>query len=186
MRIGIYGGSFNPPHVVHAMVASWMLWTDMVDEVWLVPVYKHAFTGIHDKMLAAYEERVKWCELLGAEISTKIKVSKIESTLPTPSYTVDTLQALSEKFPTYQFRLCIGADVIPDLPKWKDWNIIEANYSPIIVGRVGYETIGDLVEFPGVSSSQIRKQLAVGKIPTELLSSSVVERLRKYNPYGGA
>ena len=49
MRVAVYGGSFNPPHVAHAMVASWLLWTRLVDEVWLVPVFRHAFEGIQEK-----------------------------------------------------------------------------------------------------------------------------------------
>ena len=51
MRIAVYGGSFNPPHIAHTMVASWLLWTEMVDEVWLVPVYRHAFEQSHGKKL---------------------------------------------------------------------------------------------------------------------------------------
>ena len=119
MKIAVYGGSFNPPHVVHAMVASWLLWTDLVDEVWMVPVYRHAFEGIHDKKLASYSDRVQWCEAMETDVDSRIKVSTIESQLPTPSYSIDTLQALAKQFPEHEFRLCVGSDVIPDLPNWK-------------------------------------------------------------------
>ena len=57
MRVAVYGGSFNPPHVVHLMVASWLRWTDRCDELWCVPVCAHPF----DKDLAPYDERLAWC-----------------------------------------------------------------------------------------------------------------------------
>ena len=54
-----YGGSFNPPHVGHAMVAQWVVWTGRADAVWFVPVYQHAFEGRHDKTLASFDQRVQ-------------------------------------------------------------------------------------------------------------------------------
>ena len=183
MRIAVYGGSFNPPHVVHAMVASWLLWTDLVDEVWLVPVYRHAFEGIQEKKLASYNDRVAWCTAFTEEVDPRITVSDIESRLPIPSYSVDTLQALSQEYPEHDFRLCVGADVIPDLPKWKSWDVIEREFAPIIVGRVGYDSPDDIVKFPPVSSSEIRKKLSFGEIPSHFLLHLVVELLKVKNPY---
>ncbi len=84
MRIAVYGGSFNPPHVVHAIVASWLLWTDQVDEVWLVPVFQHAFEGVDNKKLAPYRLRVQWCDVFTSNVDSRIRVSSIESKLPTP------------------------------------------------------------------------------------------------------
>ena len=183
MRIAVYGGSFNPPHVAHAMVASWLLWTDQVDEVWMVPVYRHAFEGIQQKKLVDYQQRVQWCHLLTKDVDKRIKVSDIESHLPTPSYSIDTLTALRDREPIYQFRLVIGADVLPDLPKWKEWNRIEKEFSPIIVGRDGYACPKDAVSFPAVSSSQIRKELQQGNIPHHFLFHSLATSLQMSNPY---
>ena len=183
MKIAVYGGSFNPPHVAHAMVASWLLWTKQVDEVWLVPVFRHAFEGLHGKKLVEYAQRVAWCRLLQHDVDARIKVSTIESELPTPSYSVDTLKALSEQFPENSFRLVIGADVIPDLPKWKDWHVIENLFSPIIVGRGGYPCPAGAVAFPEVSSSAIRSDLKKGIVPHTFLCSTLVEHLERSNPY---
>jgi len=183
MRIAVYGGSFNPPHVVHAMVASWLLWTEQVEEVWLVPVYRHAFEGIHNKALATYRHRVKWCKALTKEVDQRIKVSLIESELPIPSYSIDTLQALADTFPEYKFRLCIGSDVIPQLSQWKNWSSIESQFPPIIVGRVGYSSPKNVVQFPPVSSSQIREQLSIGIIPKHLLNGQVSRLIQENNPY---
>ena len=183
MRVAIYGGSFNPPHVAHAMVASWLLWTDQVDEVWMVPVFRHAFEGIHGKKLAPYEQRVAWCQLVRQDVDQRIQVSTIESDLPIPSYSIDTLTALQEQHPESSFRLVIGADVIPDLPKWKEWEKISTHFSPIIVGRGGYECPDGAVEFPSVSSSQIRDLLRQKKIPSHFLTCSLAKELTRSNPY---
>ena len=183
MRIGVYGGSFNPPHVVHAMVASWLLWTDKVDEVWFIPVYQHAFDGIQEKKLAPYKYRVEWCRALAKEVDPRIKVSTVEESLPTPSYTIDTLTALRKEFSQHEFCLCVGADVIPQLQQWKQWEEIERSFAPIIVGRVGYDNPENTVSFPPVSSSEVRADLSKGVFPTHLLTSSVVDQIRKDNPY---
>ncbi|MEC7984281.1 MAG: hypothetical protein VX278_03900 [Myxococcota bacterium] len=183
MRIAVYGGSFNPPHVAHAMVASWLLWTDQVDEVWMVPVFRHAFESTHDKRLAPYTLRLAWCQQMQTDVDVRIKVSDIESSLPVPSYSINTLDALQARHPEHRFSLVIGADVIPDLPKWNRWDKIESRYSPIIVGRGGYDSPKGAVSFPTVSSSAIRKQLREGVIPRTFLSSSMVEMLEKENPY---
>ena len=183
MRIAVYGGSFNPPHVAHAMVASWLLWTDQVDEVWMVPVYRHAFEGIQQKKLASYEQRVHWCTLLTSDVDERIQVCDIEAQLPVPSYSIDTLSALRERYPEHQFRLVIGADVLPDLPKWKEWERIEREFSPIIVGRDGYDSLPGMVSFPSVSSSQIRADLKKGNIPKHFLFHSLAAALLENNPY---
>jgi len=183
MRVAVYGGSFNPPHVAHAMVASWLLWTDQVDEVWMVPVFRHAFEGVHGKKLAPYERRVQWCQLMQDDVDHRIRVSTIESELPVPSYSIDTLRALKTKHPEKVFQLVIGADVIPDLPKWKEWEKIAVEFSPIIVGRGGYSCPEGAVEFPSVSSSQIREDLRNQKIPAHYLFHSLAQELQRSNPY---
>lgn len=174
MQIAIYGGSFNPPHVAHAMVVSWLKWTGQVDEVWLVPVYRHAFEGIHNKKLATYAERLQWCALMCQDLGPGVaRVSDVESRLPTPSYTVDTLRYLDGTHTQHAFRLVIGADVLPQLDDWKDWQSIERDFSPIVVGRDGYENPPDTVVFPGISSTDIRNRLREGLSVDHLVTTSV-------------
>ena len=173
MKIAVYGGSFNPPHIAHAMVVSWLRLTGIVDEVWLVPVFEHAFEKIHEKQLFSYEERLHWCRLMAEDIGDGVVVSSIESGLPTPSYSIDTLEALQERFPEHQFRLVVGADVVEQLPNWKDWNRIESQFAPIIVGRVGYEGHREAVQFPNISSTEIRNELRNGRVNISWLTRSV-------------
>jgi len=175
MNIAVYGGSFNPPHVAHAMVASWLTWSGLVDQVWLVPVYRHAFENTQDKKLIDFQTRLEWCHRMATDLGSQIVVSDVESTLPTPSYSIDTLRALQQQYPTHNFRLVVGADVVSQLPQWKQWKEIEANFAPIIVGRVGYEGHRAEMVFPNVSSTAIRDSLRNKQIPRQWLTKSVSE-----------
>ncbi|MDG1479663.1 MAG: nicotinate-nicotinamide nucleotide adenylyltransferase [Myxococcota bacterium] len=175
--MAVYGGSFNPPHIVHAWVSTWLLWTDQVDAVWLVPVYQHAFEDRHGKRLAPYTDRMAWCAEMAADVDARIQVSDVESTLPTPSFTIDTLRHFKASHPEHSFRLVVGSDVIPQLPDWRDWAGIEAEFSPIIVGRAGYDSPPGSVVFPGISSTEIRKKLRSGVDVGHLLTAGVREMI---------
>ena len=183
MRVVVYGGSFNPPHVAHAMVASWLIWTKKADKVLLVPVYRHPFEGIHSKTLASYERRLNWCRLMANELNLPIDVSDIEKSLPSPSFTIDTLKELSLQNPHHAYRLVIGADVLPELPKWKDWHLIEEQFSPILVGRNGFPCPVGAVSFPEVSSSAIREGLGENKEMGHFLTNAVYRDISNDNPW---
>ena len=88
-----------------------------------------------------------------------------------------------EEFPQHQFRLLVGADVLLQTHEWKQWAKIEADFSPILVGRVGYENPEGCVAFPGISSTQIRKELTQNKIPSQFLTKSLQAFLSEFNPY---
>ena len=175
MRVAVYGGSFNPPHVGHAMVTSWLNWTNLVDEVWLMPTYSHAFS----KDLAEFSMRVEWCRLFAAAIGDWVQVTEIERTLPRPSYSIDSLRALQSLHPNYAFRFVVGADVLPETANWKDWASIEREFRPIIVGRTGYQNPSDSVVFPGVSSTDIRNRIREKKAFEHLVVHEVAESLKK-------
>lgn len=170
MQVAVYGGSFNPPHVGHAMVASWLLWTEQVDEVWLLPAYAHPFA----KELAPYERRVAMCEALAELLGPWVAVSTIESKLPVPSYTIDTLRRLASDHPQHRFRLVLGADNSADLPKWRSWEAISSGFAPIVVGRHGWPTPEGAVDFPDVSSTEVRRRLASGESVGHLVPAAVL------------
>lgn len=184
MRIVVYGGSFNPPHVGHACVASWLRWTDVCDEVWMVPAFGHAFKAD----LAPFEARLALCEAFAAAVGPWVKVSAIESERPPPSYTIDTLDELARRFPAHRFRLVVGADILAETHKWRAWDRIMASYSPVIVGRQGYPSPEGAVSFPEVSSTAIREALGRGESVDHLVPAAVAELLaRTYStsPEGG-
>lgn len=157
----VFGGSFNPPHVGHAMVACWLRWTQGVDAVWFVPAFEHAF----GKELVAWERRLAATHALAAVVNDGGRwaaVDEIESRLPRPSYTIHTLDALREAHPGRTLRLVVGADVWGQLPAWRDHRRVIEEYAPVVVGRAGYPDVPGVPSFPAVSSTVVRERVAAG------------------------
>jgi nicotinate-nucleotide adenylyltransferase len=103
--VGLFGGSFNPPHAAHQLVALYALET-LVDEIWFVPTYSHPF----GKQLVAYEHRVAMCELASAPLGARARVSKAEQELANKpdfvaSRTLDLIEHLLASFPGIALRL---------------------------------------------------------------------------------
>jgi len=152
--VAFLGGSFDPPHVAHVLLAAYVLAIGQADEVLVVPVFEHAF----GKQLAPYDARVKMCELAFADIG-HVKVSRVEQELPRPSRTLLTLQRLQADQPDARFRLVIGSDVLADTPKWHAFHEVTRLAPLLVVPRPGHPHPGAAV-LPDVSSSQVRELLA--------------------------
>ncbi|TNE92001.1 MAG: nicotinate (nicotinamide) nucleotide adenylyltransferase [Deltaproteobacteria bacterium] len=174
MRIAIYGGSFNPPHVGHAMVASWVLWTGRADQVWWMPSFSHPF----DKALPPFERRLELVESLTRALGGGHRVTAVEAELEPPTYTVDALDWLREEYPEHRFSLVIGADNLPKLDKWKEAERLQASYELVVVGRDGYDNPAGCVIFPGVSSTEVRTRLAAGEPVDHLVPAPILEAVR--------
>ncbi len=183
MKVAVFGGSFNPPHFGHQVLCLLLLETGLVDQIWLVPTYKHYF----GKALANYEARVRLCKELIAPFGNKAAVDTIERELSTTekgqegSRMFDTLQALQEKHRGVQFHLVVGADILLETDKWYRWPEIEALAPPIVVQRRGYEG-GVLPAPPEISSSAIRDRLSRGEavdawVPERVLKSILAGKL---------
>ena len=178
-RIALYGGSFNPPHVGHVMVASWVLWTGRADQVWWTPCFAHPF----GKELAPFSERVRWLEMLLDE-HRGMQVCRVESELSGTTYTVDVLDCLAARHPNASFRLLLGSDNLASLHRWKESQRLVDSYAPIIVGRVGYPCEQDTVEFPGVSSTEVRDRLATGRSVDHLVPARIRAEVRGFYSSG--
>lgn len=177
MRVAVFGGSFNPPHVGHAMVACWARWTDVVDAVWLLPCFAHPF----GKPLAAFADRVAMCDALAGALGPWVRVETIEATLPVPSFTLSTLRALAALHPRHELRLLAGADTLRDAPKWHGWEEIVRDFRPLVVGR-GESRLDDIA-FPDVSSSLVRDAIRSGRSARHLVPAAVLPlALRLYAP----
>ena len=173
MQVGVYGGSFDPPHVGHALVAGWLLWTGLVDEVWLVPAFAHAF----DKPLSPFDRRVALCRALAADVDpARVRVETVEADLPAPSYTLRTLEILAARRPDARLRLVVGADVLDQVAHWHAWDEIRARFPPIVAGRAGWPPVPGSPTFPDVSSTEIRRCMAAGE-PFQGLVTAGVARL---------
>lgn len=140
MKIGLFFGSFNPIHHGHLMVASFIANHTNLQQVWLVvsPQNPHK---TQSSLLNEYD-RLHLAQL-AIEDDAQIKVSDIEFKLPKPSYTIDTLTYLQEKYPQHQFYVIMGSDSFQNLPKWKNFEALVKNYQFIVYRRPGFEIIED-------------------------------------------
>jgi nicotinate-nucleotide adenylyltransferase len=155
MKIAVYGGSFNPPHVAHVLAVSYVLAFGDVDRVLVVPVFDHAF----DKDLADFEHRVTMAEL-GLGWLPGASVSRIEQTLPTPSRTLATLEALRRESPGQSWRLVVGSDVLFEKHAWHRFDEIERLAPLLVLGRAGHEhPDAPAPLLPEVSSTTVRSLL---------------------------
>lgn len=181
MHVALLGGSFNPPHVGHLMAALYVHATMDVDEVWLMPSFRHPF----GKVLESFEHRVHMCEALSKEFSGWLKVSAVEKDVPGDGRTVDTLAHLLPLHPGVRFSLIIGSDIVRDLPLWKKIDDIRRMANLIVLHRAGYpatEARGPAL--PEVSSTGIRQLLEQGQLPTELVPRAVLEYAQSQGLYG--
>ena len=136
MKIGLFFGSFNPIHHGHLMVASFIANHTDLQQIWLVvsPQNPHK---TQSSLLNEYD-RLHLAQL-AIEDDTQIKVSDIEFKLPKPSYTIDTLTYLQEKYPQHQFYVIMGSDSFQNLPKWKNFEALVKNYQFIVYRRPGFD-----------------------------------------------
>jgi nicotinate-nucleotide adenylyltransferase len=157
-RVAIFGGSFNPPHIAHVLAAVYILSTEPIDEVLVVPVYKHPFS----KELASFDDRLDMCRQ-AFEWIPRVFVSAVERDLDGESLTLRTLEHLAVLHPDWSMRLLIGADVVNDLPKWHRFDRIAEIAPPVILGRAGVNAEGaPEAILPRASSTEVREALAQG------------------------
>jgi nicotinate-nucleotide adenylyltransferase len=184
----LFGGSFNPPHVAHVLAATWALETQAVDGAVVVPCFRHPF----DKQLASFDDRLKMCQRAFAPLGGRVVVSTVERDRDagdgTPSRTLDTIVALGERWPGVRFRLIIGADILPERHKWWRWDEVERLAPPIVIGRQGFSAppeLGELVDMPGISSTEVRARLGRGEAVDQLVPRAVLEYIFSRSLYQG-
>ncbi len=117
LKVGLYFGSFNPIHLGHTAIAGYMLEFTGLEEMWFI-VSPHNPLKKKEALLDNYQ-RLHMANLAIGN-NDRIRASDIEFKLPVPSYTIDTLAYLEEKYPKYQFSLVMGEDNLYTLHKWKN------------------------------------------------------------------
>lgn len=188
-KVGLFFGSFNPIHIGHLIIANYMANHTDLSEVWLVispqnPLkVKAGLANMYDRL-----EMVNLA-LNGVE---HIKASDVEFALPKPSYTVDTLIHLEEKYPNKSFYLIMGADNLASLKKWKNYEVILKNYSIYIYPRPGSD-IDEWVNHPSIhitdtplmelSSTFIRQAIKADKNVQFFLPDKVIQFIEGKNLY---
>lgn len=189
MKIGLYFGSFNPVHTGHLIIASHMADTSELHEVWLVVSPQNPFKKSAGLLNEHHRLHLVHTALEGEH---KIKASSVEFKLPKPSYTIDTLTYLSEKYSQHEFSIIMGSDGFQNIEKWKNAGQLLKNYKIFIYKRPGFEvTIPDgakaeIIDAPllEISSTRIRELIKKGKSIRYLVTDSVKEEIEKNNYYG--
>lgn len=192
MRIGIYGGSFNPIHKGHTQLAASIVAQGLVDELWLMVSPLNPLKSGEVSDIAEYEHRLKMAELATQSIKG-VKVSDFERSLPLPSYTITTLGELQKAYPEHEFTLVIGADNWGQFPRWYHADEIIERYQILIYRRPGCEfdetslpASVKVVDTPlfDISSTEIRTSIAEGKPLTKWVDRKVLTYIKRHHLYG--
>lgn len=149
MRIGFFGGSFNPPHLGHLLAATYALKVHHLDEVWLAPVYHHPFA----KKMIDFEHRLAMTKLLVEKVSPPFKVTDIEKHLNFEGKTLFTLRELKKQNPNDEFFLIIGSDLKEQIKTWNHAEELLKEFPVLVIPR-GVQN--DPISIPNISSTNIR------------------------------
>lgn len=186
MKIALFFGSFNPIHIGHLIIANYIAETQSVDKVWLV-VSPHNPLKEKSSLLNEYDRL--YLVNLAIDGNQKLEASNIEFFLPKPSYTIDTLTYLKEKFPQHEFSLIMGGDNLASISKWKNYELILKNHLIYLYNRPGYtvtEKISSNIKVLNVpnleiSSSFIRESIANGISMKYFLPDAVEKYITEMN-----
>lgn len=190
MKIGIMGGSYNPIHIGHAIIANYIIQNTCLDKLWLMVSPENPFKS--GQKMASDMDRIRMTEMVASRLDNVV-TSAFEFSLPRPSYTIDTLNALQSKFPDDEFYLIIGADNWAAFDRWRNHQEIIEKFHLFVYPRRGYEVVipqdvankVELVDAPfiEVSSTKIREQLGEYKNMCFYLPEDVYEYIVKKHLY---
>lgn len=188
MKIGLYFGSFNPVHIGHLIIANHVVNNTDLQQVWLVVSPQNPL-----KASAGLLNEYHRLHLIQSAIEgeAKLKASNIEFHLPKPSYTVDTLAYLKEKYPLHSFAVIMGSDSFCNLSRWKNYEVIIKNHPLYIYEREGFEINNKLeaaitlLKAPllQISSTRIRELIKLGKSIRYMVPDIVKEEIERNSYY---
>lgn len=188
MKIGLYFGSFNPIHTGHLIIASYVANHTDLQQVWFVVSPQNP---LKPSAVLLNEYHRLHLVYLAVEDDLRLRASDVEFKMPRPSYTIDTLTYLREKYPQHKFFIIMGSDSFQNLPRWKNFELLVKNYPFIIYKRKGFavtETYGaitTLLDAPmlNISATEIRDNIKRNKTIRYLVPEKVREEIEQNGYY---
>ena len=188
MKIGLYFGSFNPIHTGHLIIANYALNETDLEKIWFIVSPQNPFKK-ENQLLNEYH-RLHLVRL-ATEGDLRIKASDIEFSLPKPSYTVNTLMYLHEKYPGHQFSIIMGSDSFQNLNKWKNYEVIIKDHLIYVYKRLGFEIDNTIkanlhimnAPMLQISASQIRQFIKEKKSVRYMVPDKVFDEIEKGGYY---
>lgn len=187
MRVGIIGGSFDPAHFGHLLVARQVKEILKLDEIWLMPYFRHSW----DLTVASASHRFAMTKLIEEK---GINVCDEELKYKEKSYTIQTVRRLKKKYPLYTFFWIVGSDILADFKRWKEHKNLIKEIRFLVVPRNGHAlpsklpTGFELVSSPefitsNISSSVVRRRIMKKLSIDGLVSKPVLLYIQKYKLY---
>jgi nicotinate-nucleotide adenylyltransferase len=188
MKIGLYFGSYNPVHTGHLIIASYVANNTQIEQVWFVVSPQNPFKN-SATLLNEYH-RLHLVRL-ATEDDNQLKASDVEFKLPRPSYTIDTITYLKEKYPQHEFFIIMGSDGLHNIEKWKNFNELVKAVPFIIYKRPGFDTLAvkganiTTVNAPllEISATTIRRLIKEGKCIRYMVPDKVKEEIERAGYY---
>ncbi|MDP4212283.1 MAG: nicotinate (nicotinamide) nucleotide adenylyltransferase [Bacteroidota bacterium] len=189
MKVGLYFGSFNPVHHGHLIIANHVVQSTDLDQVWFIVSPQNPLKPAKG-LLNEYHRLF----LIKAAIEGEkhLRASDIEFRLPRPSYSIDTLTYISEKYPQHEFSIIMGSDGYQNLSKWKNYQQLLIAVPFYIYIRAGYETLPEyagarthILDSPllQISATHIRNMVREGKSIRYLVPDVVKEEIENNRYY---
>lgn len=187
MNIGLYFGSFNPVHNGHLIIAQHLLNETALDKIWFVVSPQNPFK--QQKTLLNEYDRLHLITI-AIEGTPALKATDIEFKLPRPSYTIDTMTYLGEKYPQHTFSIIMGSDSFQNIDSWKNGELLKARYTIYVYGRPGYpvqEQAENIICINApllqISATHIRELIQKNKSVRFLVPDVVKEEIERNNYY---
>jgi len=188
MNIGLYFGSFNPIHHGHLIIANFVCQNSDLDQLWFVVSPQNPLkpsAGLLNEYHRLYLVNT------AVEGENKLRATDIEFKLPRPSYTIDTLTYLQEKYPHHEFSIIMGSDSFQNLSNWKNYDLILKNFRLFVYMRAGYEINGTvapnivILQAPllQISATHIRNNIRTRKSIRYLVPDKVMEEIERNRYY---
>lgn len=188
MDVGLYFGSFNPIHIGHCIIANHIINNTSLNQVWFIVSPQNPLKS--SKSLLNEYHRLHLVQM-AIEGENFLKASDIEFQLPKPSYTIDTLTYLEEKYSTFNFFVIMGSDSFQNLKNWKNYQLIVSRFNIYVYMRPGFEVTNinskniKIVHAPllQISSTHIRENIRNKKSIKFLVPDKVKEEIERNSYY---